>query len=198
MNEPIQKMVIIISDEDRMKLFDDPNYSRIIDILRQGEMTVKEIHGLFNGGYEDKKTLSTIYRYIETLMENGLIFISKERLKRGHLVVRYYSRTAKIFAFQDQRLEQNTVGAILQLSEKIFQVTAEEKETLESLLETVAKELQESEIQFYEEHGDEIFALEKEFGFKAIKMAAKVLNEFLYLGQHPDSLKTIYRILKNR
>jgi hypothetical protein len=159
-------------------------------------MTVKEIHRLFNEGYEDKKTLSSIYRYIETLLENDLIFVSKERLKKGHLVERSYSRTAKIFAFQDQRLEQNTVGAILELSEKIFQVTAQKKTTLQDQLETVAKEIQRSEIQFYEQHGNEIFALEKEFGFKAIKTAAKIVNEFLYLSQHTDSLKTIYKILK--
>lgn len=50
-----QKMVKAIKDPELQKLFENPNYSRILHIMGNGELTVKEIHKRFNEDYEGKK-----------------------------------------------------------------------------------------------------------------------------------------------
>ena len=108
-------MVKVLKDSEQTELFENPNLSRIVSILRRGEMNIKEIHKLFNENYEDKKTLTSMYRYMEKMVESDLVFVSREELKRGHLIERYYSRTAKIFVFEEERTEENVANAASEL-----------------------------------------------------------------------------------
>ncbi|MGD2248190.1 MAG: hypothetical protein PVF58_07260 [Candidatus Methanofastidiosia archaeon] len=189
-------MVKVLKDPEQIELFENPNYTRIIGILRKGELTIKEIHKHFNTDYEDKKTLTSIYRYMETLVDNGLVFVSKEELKKGHLIERYYSRTAQLFLFEDERLEEDALNAVVELLQQIYGLDSECAQELKGVMREWMKDMEKKSVDFYKKYGSEIFALEKKYGFTAVKTAAKAFYEFLYFKEHPDVFKNVFEILE--
>lgn len=191
-----QEMVKILRDPKQIELFDNPNYSRIVSILRQGELNIKEIHNLFNKGYEDKKTLTSIYRYMDKLVENDLVFVSREEIKRGHLIERYYSRTALVFLFEDEKAEEDAINAASELLQQIYDLDAESREELKKLLREFAKDMDRCGADFYEKYGKEVFELERKYGFKAVKSAAHRFYELLYFRQNHETIERIFKILE--
>lgn len=191
-----QKMVTVLKDLEQAELFENPNYERIISILRKGELNIKEIHRLFNENYEDKKTLTSIYRYMEKLLENDLVFVSKEEIKRKHLIEKYYSRTAMFFLFEKEKFKKNAVDATFELLQQIYPVDKEKEEELKSLFQEYNRDLSKCEVDFFEKHGEEILRLEKKHGFKAAKDATYTFIELLYFREHPELLEGIFKILE--
>lgn len=191
-----QKMVKVIKDPEQLELFENPNYARILHIMRNGELTVKEIHENFNKDYEDRKTLTSVYRYMEKLVESDLVFVSKEELKRGNLIESYYSRTAIIFFLEDERTEENVINAASELFQEIYNLDKESKEELHKLLRKWAKDAHQNKLDFYNKRGKEISRLEKRFGFKPVLYATDIIREFLYIRQNPELLKKMFEILE--
>jgi Fe2+ or Zn2+ uptake regulation protein len=192
----MQNMVKVLKNPQQIELFENPNYTRIIGILRKGELTIKEIHEYFNTDYEDKKTLTSIYRYMETLTEHDLVFVSKEELKKGHLIERYYSRTAQIFLFEDERLEEDALNAAVELLQEIYGLDSGCADELKGAMREWMKDMERQSVNFFKKYGPEVFALEKKYGFNAVKTAAKAFYEFLYFREHPDVFKSVFEILE--
>ena len=184
-----------MKDLEQVELFDNPNYDRIVRILRRGESTIKEIHELFNKDYEDKKTLTSIYRYMEKLVEHGLVYVSKEELKRGHLIERYYSRTARFFLFEGERSFEDTINASCEFLQQIYSLDTEEKEELKKLLRELARDMEKYNTEFYEKHGNEILEEEKEVGYEAARHAANLFSELLYFRKNPELIGKLLKIL---
>ncbi len=191
-----QEMIKVLKDPEQIELFENPNYSRIVSILRRGELSIKEIHKLFNKDYEDKKTLTSIYRYMDKLVESDLAFVSREELKKGHLIERYYSRTAKIFMFDEERTEDKVANAFSGLAQQVYSITDENREELTKLFKKFTRDLQEGKVGFFEKYGEEIINLERKHGFKSALHAAETMHEFWYMKQNPEVVKKIFRILE--
>ncbi|MFQ5891516.1 MAG: hypothetical protein ACE5HW_01820 [Candidatus Methanofastidiosia archaeon] len=181
---------------EQEKLLENPNYGRIITILRKGELNAKEIHKFFNKDYEDKKTLTSIYRYLEKLLENDLVFVIKEELKRKHLIEKYYSRTAKFFFFPKKRFEKKVVNATFELLQKIYNLDEERGRELKKLIDEHGKNLHKCDSDFFKEHGEKILKLEEKYGFKAVMYAGKTIIELLYFREKPELLERIFMILE--
>ncbi len=192
-----QEIVKVIKDPEQLELFKNPNYSRIIGILRKGELNIKEIHRLFNKDYEDKKTLSTIYRYMEKLAENDLVFVSREELKKKHLIESFYQRTALFFTFEDKRSEKNVINAISQLLQQIYNLSEEKGRELTELIHKYSKNVYQGDKDFYEKHGEKILTLEKQYGFEVMKEAMKTVGELLYFKKNPELLEKIFEVLES-
>ena len=192
-----QEIVKVIKDPKQLELFKNPNYSRIIGILRKGELNIKEIHRLFNKDYEDKKTLSTIYRYMEKLAENDLVFVSREELKKKHLIESFYQRTALFFTFEDKRSEKNVINAISQLLQQIYNLSEEKGRELTELIHQYNKNVYQGDKDFYEKHGEKILNLEKQYGFEVMKEAMKTVGELLYFKRNPELLEKIFEVLES-
>ena len=191
------EMVKVLKDPEQIELFENPNYSRIIYIMRKGELTVKEIHRLFNKDYEDKKTLTSIYRYMEKLLESDLVFVSREELKRGHLIEKYYSRTAMIFLFENEKIDVKVISAMSELLQNIYDIDEARKEELKKFFQEINREMAQFGVHFYEKYGEKVFQLEKEYGFEATKIAAKRFMEILYYRENPEFLEKVFEILEN-
>jgi uncharacterized protein YqgQ len=191
-----QEIVKILKDPEQINLFDNPNYARIVSILRRGELTIKEIHTLFNEDYEDKKTLTSIYRYMDTLLENDLVFASKEELMKGHLIERYYSRTALVFLFEDKKAEDLAINAASELLQQIYNLDTERTEESKKLLRELVRDMGKSGADFFREYGKEIFGLEKKYGFEAVKSAAKQFHQLLYYRDNPEIIERIFKALE--
>jgi DNA-binding transcriptional ArsR family regulator len=189
-----QKMVEVIETPEKMELFENPSYMRILSILRQGEFNIKEIHERFNKDYEDKKTLSTMYRYMEKLVEHDLVFVSREELKRKHIIESYYSRTAMFFVFKDNKKE--SIKAASELLQKIYILDTENAEKLTQLLQEYHQDMFQNDITFYEQYGEKILTIEKEHGYKILKGAIHLILGILYYRKNPELLDRIFVVLE--
>lgn len=72
----------------------------IVAGLRNGNLTVKEIHQLYWDPRENKptKTLKTIYRYLDILEENGIVAVAGQRMTIGSRITeKVYCLTAEYF-----------------------------------------------------------------------------------------------------
>lgn len=93
----------IIDDEKGIQALKDPNLYPIVAILRENPMTVKEIEVAYSEeakkyGSHEPKSDKTIYRYLKTLEEAGLVTPAGQRVVIGKTATEtLFSRTAYIF-----------------------------------------------------------------------------------------------------
>ena len=86
--------------EGAFALLGDDTRRRIIFLLRDSELTVKEIASRLG------LTVQNIYHHIGRLQEAGLVRVIDERLS-GHLIERFYTVTADTFIYNEDRMEEN-------------------------------------------------------------------------------------------
>ncbi|MFX0204575.1 MAG: winged helix-turn-helix domain-containing protein [Candidatus Hodarchaeota archaeon] len=97
----------VINDEKTLRALTDPNYEKIISILRKKPKTVQEITADFNKKAEkchltEPRTNKTIYRYLKTLEELELVIPAGQRVVVGKTASEnLYMRTARIFQRED-------------------------------------------------------------------------------------------------
>jgi DNA-binding transcriptional ArsR family regulator len=93
----------IVDDEKGLQILKDPNLFPIIAILRKKPMTVKEIEAAYSEEAKKHDTHApksdkTIYRYLKTLEEAGLVTPAGQRVVIGKTATEtLFSRTAHIF-----------------------------------------------------------------------------------------------------
>lgn len=189
-------MVHLIEKPDRRELFDNPNYSRILRILRNEELSAKEIHKRFNKDYEDKKTLTSIYRYLKTLKKHDLVYVSREETKKGHLIESYYSRTAQFFIFPDEWSDESVIDATADLVKRVYQLSGEKGKRLNDLLHELSKRRGEYFINFYKEFGDEILEIEQKYGFDVMNEATHIIHELRYFRNNPELFNRLFDLLE--
>jgi DNA-binding transcriptional ArsR family regulator len=104
----MEKMLQVMEDPEAIKIMNEPNAGRILYILREGELSAKQIHSKFNADYDKKKTLTSIYRYLSQLEKKGFVKVSREELKKKHMIMKYYVRTAKFFVESFDYISENS------------------------------------------------------------------------------------------
>lgn len=93
----------VLSDDKTHKVLANPNHEVIIPILRKGPMTVQEITKAFNeiskkSDVIEEKSDKTIYRYLKTLEEVGVVVAAGQRVVMGKTATeKLYMRTARVF-----------------------------------------------------------------------------------------------------
>lgn len=110
--------------EEAFKLLGDETRRKIIFLLRDSELTVKEISS------ELSMTPQNIYHHIKKLLDAGLVQVAEER-RSGHLIERYYTVTADTFIYNTDRVEeksfQSSIDILNGLNEMGIQVEVNEE-----------------------------------------------------------------------
>ncbi len=110
--------------KEAFKLLEDETRRRIIFLLRDNELTVKEISSELN------MTAQNIYHHIRKLQDAGLVQVIDER-RAGHLIESYYTVTADTFIYNEDRIEergfQSSVDVLNGLNELGIQVEVSEE-----------------------------------------------------------------------
>lgn len=144
----------MLTDAQQFEIAKD--HSTIITALSEGNMSVKEIHDLYTipGSNKHTKTLKTIYRYMETLEEAGLVKVAGYRkYTKKRATEKLYCRTARVFFNRDAELKeqwlktpegQEYIEALAEILWSINDQTAEPPPKLKTLL---AKHIQETQTQ---------------------------------------------------
>ncbi|NIQ05024.1 MAG: hypothetical protein GWO20_04615 [Candidatus Korarchaeota archaeon] len=190
-----QEMVRIIEDPHKRELFENPNYSRILRIMRNQELTAKELHKRFNKDYEDKKTLTSIYRYLKKLKKNDLLFVSRQETKRGHLIESYYSRTAQFFIFPEEWADERVIDATFELVSQIYTLDEEVKTKVKEILHELSEKRGQSFIEFYKKYGDELLEVEEKYGYSVMTKATHIIHELRYFRGNPELLERFFVLL---
>jgi DNA-binding transcriptional ArsR family regulator len=88
--------------EEAFRLLGDETRRRIIFLLRDSELTVKEISSRLG------LTAQNIYHHIGKLQDAGLVRVVEER-RSGHLIERFYTVTADTFIYNEDRIGERGV-----------------------------------------------------------------------------------------
>ena len=98
----LSKKLIHPLEEESFKLLEDETRRRIIFLLRENELTAREIASKL------ELTTQNIYHHLKKLQAGGIVGVSVERL-RGHLMERFYITTADTFFYTEDRIEENQI-----------------------------------------------------------------------------------------
>ena len=89
--------LMIIEDKKQLKAYNDPKYILILDLLRRGPLSIGEIAFLYNQQIDKAKSEITIYNYLKTLQDVGLVIETGQRLVRGSTATtKLYARKAHL------------------------------------------------------------------------------------------------------
>jgi DNA-binding transcriptional ArsR family regulator len=97
------KPILIVYDEKTNALLWELSNAKIVQVLRQGPMTLREIASEYNEHAKnneslDQKSETTIYRYVKALEEAGLVTQAGRRVYMGKTTTEIlYARTARVF-----------------------------------------------------------------------------------------------------
>jgi len=93
-------------DEEGFKLLEDETRRNIMFLLRENELTVKNI------AEELDLTSQNIYHHIKKLKDAGLVQTSRER-RKGHLIESYYTVTADTFIYHADEMEEKPLQSFI-------------------------------------------------------------------------------------
>jgi DNA-binding transcriptional ArsR family regulator len=100
-----RKTVHTISRE-AFKLLEDETRRRLVFMLRDSPMTVKEIAGQLD------LTPQNIYHHMSRLQDAGVVGVSYEK-RNGHIIESYYAVPADTFAYADDRIEERPLNRFM-------------------------------------------------------------------------------------
>ncbi len=172
-------------------------HSDITKALVGKNLTAKEIHALYWNPEKEKydKTIKTVYRYLETLEEVGLIQECGHRKPKGsRLTEKLFCRTANVFILEEKEGEQKwwtgkkgerIIKKLTILAQELFDVSIDE-DTFRELMEQYFEQYDGVIMDLYRKTPEskgisEIFSKEDLYGIK-------------YLG---DMVATLGVILRN-
>ncbi|HUV34613.1 MAG TPA: metalloregulator ArsR/SmtB family transcription factor [Candidatus Desulfaltia sp.] len=101
------KMIHTISRE-AFKLLEDETRRRIVFMIRDSPLTVKEIAGHLS------LTPQNIYHHMNKLQDAGVVELSYER-RNGHIIESYYSVSADTFIYSDDRIDEKPVNRFMNI-----------------------------------------------------------------------------------
>ena len=104
MSEP--KTVVQPITRDAFKLLEEETRRKIVSMLRDESLTVKDIAGKLG------LTPQNIYHHMNRLQDAGIVRLSYER-RDGHIIESYYSTSADNFVYSEDRIPENTTQSYM-------------------------------------------------------------------------------------
>ncbi|MHA1212191.1 MAG: hypothetical protein ACTSSH_07000 [Candidatus Heimdallarchaeota archaeon] len=179
-----QRIVMKITDKEIAQYFYDKDYGMLLKFLRSGPKTIKEIEGTYLEEGNEKSD-KTIYRYIKTLDELGLVVEAGKRIytdeNNKNKTVTLYMRTAKVFLdraieMTSEKLKEEKMSRIFKAYKILLDNLEEDKsftvDCLKDIYDLVYNEGQDYAAQIIEKAGDELFELLEDLDFSGV-------NDFL-------------------
>lgn len=106
MSEP--QMIVQPITRDAFKLLEDETRRRIVFMLRDEVLTVKDISRRLS------LTPQNIYHHMNRLQDAGIVKLSYER-RDGHIIESHYSTSADNFVYSEDRIPESTVRSYMDI-----------------------------------------------------------------------------------
>lgn len=130
---------VITTDPEKAKALENDLRAKIVDMLADEEMTIKEIHEeLARRGEEKAET--TVRHHVNVLKDAGIVELSRLE-EAGGGTLKYYRSNTRVFSYE---------------------LPEESQSLFTEMAPTVREELHETLSTLVAEHGDEIEAIAKE------------------------------------
>ncbi len=95
-------------DQKTFTLLEDKTRRRMLLLLRESELSVKEIAERL------VMTPQNVYHHLKKLIEAGLVVQTKER-RSGHLIESYYTATADTFVYREDEISENDTHRFIEI-----------------------------------------------------------------------------------
>ena len=175
-----QKITHNITDKEVAQYFYDKDYGILLTFLRTGPKTIKEIEEEYTEKGNEKSD-KTIYRYIKTLEEAGLVVEGGKRIytdeQHKNKSLSIYVRTAKVFIDQTEEMQakdekKKKAKDTYQTYKILLDYLDEDKtftvECVEEILNRIYQEGQDRVSELIEKADDKLFELLKDHTFSDI------------------------------
>jgi len=189
-----QKIVSYIKDTEIAQYFYDKDFGLLLQFLRSGPKTLKEIEDAYKTA-DNEKSDKTIYRYIKDLTENGLVVEAGKRIftdeQNKNKTVTIYMRTAKVFfdhtktwktneKTKDKDEKMNKIyNALKILLESLYEGKEFSVEYISKIYNKIYNEGDELALETIEKTGDEVFNLLEHLDYNDLNEFILNLNWFL-------------------
>ncbi|MFW9852172.1 MAG: hypothetical protein ACFFDS_04485 [Candidatus Thorarchaeota archaeon] len=154
---------------------------------------------------KDKKSETTVYRYIKKLEEEGIVFESGRRIDPdGRTTKALFSRTAKLFipaTVSKEWWETPSSKRIIEATAKMFGLAMGKKkpdvECIKQFMLNMDTDTSQKSAEFYTTHNIELTEITKEMGFKEIDKALNWLNYLLLIQHAEEYLEKLKKCFKD-
>jgi len=102
------QMIVQPITRDAFKLLEDETRRRIVFMLRDEVLTVKDIARRLS------LTPQNIYHHMNKLQDTGIVRLSYER-RDGHIIESFYSTSADNFVYNEDRIPESTVRSYMDI-----------------------------------------------------------------------------------
>ncbi|MHA1188388.1 MAG: hypothetical protein ACTSXA_15110 [Candidatus Heimdallarchaeota archaeon] len=189
-----QKIVSYIKDTVVAQYFYDKDYGILLQFLRSGPKTLKEIEAAYQAA-DNEKSDKTIYRYIKDLTENSLVVEAGKRIftdeQNKNKTVTIFMRTAKVFydhtktwkTHEETKDKDEKMNKIYNALKILLESKYEDKEFsveyLSKIYNTIYNEGDELALETIEKTSDEVFNLLEHLDYSDLSEFLLNLNWFL-------------------
>ncbi len=195
-----QESVILISDESKLEIVTDPKYLPILESLREGYKTVKEIERDYTKFIEkevrkqykkDEKIIQelvkkrrrsdqSLYRYVQDLVKAGFVICIGKRIDKP-MIEKLFARTAKLF-LNDKYYEKlissskASIDGLARLIELIYEVPKPEDELIREYSSQMKVSFQKITKKLFKEKPNEYVEIVEKLSLHEINSALQTIS----------------------
>jgi DNA-binding transcriptional ArsR family regulator len=108
MSNPASFKLLKVIDKETFTLLEDRTRRNILQLLREEELTVKEIAKRL------KMTPQNIYHHLKRMTDAGLVSEIKEKWS-GHLIESYYTATADTYVYHEDEIPSSDIHEYIEI-----------------------------------------------------------------------------------
>ncbi len=189
-----------IWDDNTMKILKDQNHYPILKILRNEPLTVKELVIAYAEDTGKEKSNKTIYRYLKTFEEAGLIIPAGQLVVTGKTATEtIYGRSARAFFLAGNKFignKESGISAPVSLAlGKLLSPLFENKSANVEKLMTLMNDYSKQSIMELENLanlvGDDMMELIADYDLKEISTILEFTLMFSYFKANPETIKRL-------
>lgn len=195
-----QKSVIFIKDESKLGIVTDPKYLPILESLREGYKTVKEIENDYTKFIENevrkhykkeekiiqeiiekrKPSSPSLYRYVQDLVKAGFVTCIGKRIDKP-MIEKLFARTAKLF-LNDKYYEKMmcsskaSIESLARLIELIYEIPRPDNEIIREYSSQMKVSFQQITKKLFKEKSQEYVKIVEKLSLKEINSVLQTIS----------------------
>ncbi|NHJ47642.1 MAG: hypothetical protein FK733_07635 [Asgard group archaeon] len=218
-----EKAMLMISDDTTWGLFEDSRYMPIVEALRKGPMTVRDLEVEYNNivarkidemplEAKEKRELKdktkrkgkTLYKYLDVLEKNGLVVQAGKRVRMGQTASEtLYGRSAKLFLMDNKekiKLAPEEIKKVIPVLGKLISLDNEKQslsnECLTKFFRKILTKIITNRDQITKDYSNEITQVATEVNYNDLSTVIQLLDFYLIIKHAPELMKELEKCFR--